>query len=346
MATAFRDQIRLAFSYAGKRQTTVGTALANGEMTKTMTATLITSSREVREKFFMNCDNQTMRRIEATSRLMRATLEFDASPHLAAIFLAGAMGTTAAPTGTDPLTHAITMLPASTRELTYHTFIIGHDDGTGEAWGWHDVVFDRVRLEASAGSDSVWKCTVDMVGNAARTSKTSWTWPACVDEDPANLYDGTLTIDSVAYIDTTKSIFCEYSNGVLTNDAPFVAGALDWKRGLRSPVRGYTIGASIIGTDRPGDTLATKTRANSDVGTVVATTTLRIGTAGNGITITAPSAYLSAEGATQSYYGEAEEGVLNVRIRPLGVAGDATSPINASAVIPLALQSTQLEVAG
>jgi hypothetical protein len=44
--------------------------------------------------------------------------------------------------------------------------------------------------------------------------------------------------------------------------------------------------------------------------------------------------------------GEAEEGVLNVRIRPLGVAGDATSPINASAVIPLALQSTQLEVAG
>ena len=35
---SFRDQIRLAFSYAGKRQTTVGTALANGEMTKTMTA--------------------------------------------------------------------------------------------------------------------------------------------------------------------------------------------------------------------------------------------------------------------------------------------------------------------
>ena len=343
---AFRDQIRLAFSLAGKRQTTVGTALANGEMTATMTATLITASREVREKFFMNCDNQTLRRIEATSRLMRATIEFDASPHLAAIFLSGAMGTTAAPTGTDPKTHVITMLPASTRELTYHTFIIGHDDGTGEAWGWHDVVFGRVRLEASAGGDSVWKCTVDMVGNAARTSKTGWTWPACVDEDPANLYDGTLTINATAYILTSKSIFCEYDNGVLTNDAPFVAGALDWTRGLRSPVRGYTLGAAILGTDRPGDALATLCRANSDVGTVVSDSSVRIGTATNGLTIEAPSAYLSAEAATQAYYGEAEEAVLNVRIRPLGVSGDATSPLNATAVLPNAQQSTQLELPG
>lgn len=342
---SFRDQIRLAYSSSFKRQTTVGTALANGEMDKTMTATLISPSREVREKFFMNCDNQTLRRIEATSRLFRATIEFDMSAHLGTGFLAGAMGVTAAPTGTDPLTHGITMLPASVRELTYHTFIIGHDDGTGEAWGWHDVVFGRWRAEASSGADSVWKCTVDMVGNAARVSKTSWTWPVCVDEDPANLYDGVLTLDGVQYIDTTKSIFCEYDNGVLTNDAPFVAGSLDWKRGLRSPVRGYTLGAAILGTDRPGDTLATKTRVANDVGTVVADSTLRIGSATNGITIEAPSGYLSAEAATQSYYGEAEEGVLNVRVRPLGVAGDTTSPLNALAVIPNAQQSTQFEVA-
>lgn len=337
--TAFRDQIRLAFNPDFKRQTTVGTALANGLMTATMTATAVTPAREVRTKAFMNCDNQTLRRLEATSRLTRMTIEFDASPHLAAGFLAGAMGVTAAPTGTDPKTHGISMLPASVRELTYHTFIWGHDDGTGEAWKYSDVVFDRVRLEASAGADSVWRCTVDMLGNASRTSVTSWTWPACVDEDPANLYDGTLTISATSYMDTCKSLFCEYSNNVLSSDAPFVAGSLDWKRGLRSPVRGYTIGASIIGTDRAGDTLAALTQANSDVGTAAASS-FRMGTAGNGLTISVASGYVSAEGNTQSYYGEAEEGVLNIRIVPL-----TTTPMTASAVLPAAQQTIQMETA-
>jgi len=339
MATAFRDQIRLAFNPDFKRQTSVGTALANGLMTATMTATTVSPQREVRTKAFLNCDNQTLRRMEATSRLMRMTIEFDASPHLAAGFLSGAMGVTAAPTGTDPLTHAITMLPASTRELTYHTFIWGHADGTGEAWKYSDVVFDRVRIEASAGADSVWRCTVDMIGNASRSSVTSWTFPSCIDEDPANLYDGTLTINAVDYMPTCKSLFCEYSNGVLTNDAPFVGNSLDWKRGLRSPVRGYTIGAAIIGTDRAGDTLAALTQANNDIGTAVASS-FRMGTAGNGLTVTVASGYVAAEGNTQSYYGEAEEGVLNIRIVPL-----TTTPMSASAVIPLALQAIQLETA-
>ena len=336
---AFRDQIRLAFNPDFKKQTTAGTALANGLMTATMTATAVTPQREVRMKRFYNCDNQTLRRMEATSRLMRMTIQFDASAHLSAGFLAGAMGVTAAPTGTDPLTHGITMLPASTRELTYHTFIWGHDDGTGEAWKYSDVVFDRVRIEASAGADSVWTCTVDMVGNAARTSVTSWTWPTCIDEDPANLYDGTLTINAVQYIDTAKSIYCEFSNGVLTNDAPFVAGSLDWKRGLRSPQRGYIIGAAILGTDRAGDTLAALTQANSDVGTAVASS-FRMGAAGNGLTVTVASGYAQADGATQSYYGEAEEGVLQIMIVPL-----TSTPLSASAVLPAALQTIQMETA-
>jgi hypothetical protein len=342
----FRDQIRLAYSSSFKRQTSQGTALANGEMDKTMTATLITYSREARFKYFLNCDNQTMRRKETVSRLSRATLEFDMSPHLGAGFLAGTMGVTTAPTGTDPKSHVIKMLPASERELTLHTFIYGHDDGSGEAWGWFDVAFGKWRAQASSGQDSVWRCMVDIVGGAARTSKTGWVWPVCVDEDPANLYDGLLTLDGVQYMDTSKSIYCEYDNRPLTNDAPFVNGSLDVKRILRSPQVGYSIGASILGADRPGDTLATKCRANDDAGTIVADSTLRIGTATNGITIEAPSGYLSADGSSQSYYGEAEEGVLNVIVEPLGVAGDSTSPLNALAVIPSAQQSTQFEVAG
>ena len=92
---AFRDQIRLAFNPDFKKQTTAGTALANGLMTATMTATAVTPQREVRMKRFYNCDNQTLRRMEATSRLMRMTIQFDASAHLAAGFLAGAMDDTA-----------------------------------------------------------------------------------------------------------------------------------------------------------------------------------------------------------------------------------------------------------
>jgi hypothetical protein len=344
---AYQDQMRVAFSSAYKRQTSQGTALANGDMDATFTAALTNFERVPVFKVFRDCSNLFVRRRQIQSRYYRFTLSFDASAHQIAGFLAGAMGISAAPTGTDPLTHAITMLPPNLRELSYHTFIIGLDDGSGKAWKYKDVAIARVRVEASAGQDTTWRCTVDLVASAARTAITSWTWPVCVDEDPAKLYDGTLTINSVAYQNSLKSVFCEYNNAVFVNDAPFVAGALDVKRWLYGGAnRSYALGATILAVDESGDTLGDLLYANSDVGTSVTATSLVIGAAStNSVTILIPSADATAEDAGQSFYGEAGEATLNFLAIAKKVAGNAASPMSATAVIPLAQQATAFEVA-
>jgi hypothetical protein len=343
---AFQDQVRVAFSPTYKKQTSQGTALANGELTASFTANLIRYERVPVYKVFRDCTNLFLRRRQPQSRYYRITLEFDASAHMVGGFLAGAMGIAAAPTGVDPKTHALTMLSPAVRELSYHTLILGHEDGSGEAWKYKDVAYGRVRFEAAAGTDTSWRGTVDMVASGARTSVTGWTWPACIDEAPAVLYDGAFVVNGVDYIDQTKSLFCEYDNAVLVNDAPFVGGSLDAQRWLYGgAARGYLLGGAVIATDRPGDTLAALLYANSDVGTEVADTSVRIGSATNGVTLLMPLADATASDAGQDYYGEATEGVLNVAMLAKKVAGDAESPMSATAVIPNAQQSTAFEVA-
>jgi hypothetical protein len=343
---AFRDQIRLGYNAAFLKQADATTLLADGDIDTTLTATLISPSREVRSQFYLDCSNQYLQRRVTVARLRRMTIELLGSPHLIGGFLAGCMGTAAAPTGTDPKTHAITMIGPSVRELPYFTFMVGLEDGTGEAWKWGTVVVDRVALAAAAGDDSRWRMTVDLVGSGARTEVTGWTWPACSDEEPAALYDGSLTINGTDYIDTTKAVSFECANGVLTGDSPFVGGSLDAVRFLRSPQRGYTLSAAIQGVDRPGDALNDALVANSDAGTVYEDTALVIGVAAsNGVTINIPEGYHAAEDPGQGFYGEAEEAVLNLRVDPTKVAGDANSPVSASVVIPSAQQSTAYLVA-
>lgn len=343
---AYRDQRRVAFSSSYKRQTSQGTALLNADMDASFTANLIRCERVLAVKALRDCSNLYLRRRQLLSHYYRITLEFDLSPHQGAGFLAGAMGIAAAPTGTDPKTHAITMLPPSSRELPYHTLIIGHDDGTGEGWKYKDIAYARVRAEAAAGTDPIWHGTVDMYASASRTSVTAFTWPTCIDEAAAALYDGAFTINGTDYIGSTKSIFCEYNNAVFVNDAPFVAGSVDVKRWLYgNENRTYVLGGEVLATDRPGDTFSALLYANNDIGTEVASTSMRIGTSSNGLTISVPLADATAEDAGQGYYGEAGEATMTTLIVAKKVAGNAASPMSATAVIPNATQSTAFEVA-
>jgi hypothetical protein len=344
---SYGDQMRVAFSSAYKRQTSQGTALLNADMDATFPAALTAFRRVPVFKVIPDCSNLFIRRRQIVSHYYAFTLEYDASPHQMAGSFAATMGLSAAPTGTDPLTHAITMLPPTLRELSLHTFIIGMEDGSGKAWKYKDVAYARTRVEAHAGTDTTWRCTTDLLASAARTAVTGWTWPTCVDEDPAKLYDGSLTINGVDWKNSTKSIFCEYNNAVFVNDAPFVAGSLEVKRWLYGAEnRSYVLGATILGADQSGDTLGDLLYANNDVGTSVTNTALVIGAAStNSLTINVPLADATVEDAGQGFAGEAREAALNFIAVPKKAAGNAASPMSATAVIPAAQQATAFEVA-
>lgn len=344
---AFRDQIRFAYSSTYKKQTTQGTALADGEMDVSLTAAVISPTREARMLFLRDCSNQFLRRKETVARLRRLTLEIPgASAHMIGGFGAAALGTAAAPTGTTTKTHALTMIGPSVRELSLHTFVVGHEDGNSEAWKWYDVAVDSFSIRSSAGDDTTWTLIVNLVGSANRTEMTGWTFPACVDETPAKLYDGDFSINGTSYIDSTKSLALAYSNGILTNDAPFVGGSLDVKRLLRSAVRTYSINAAVLGSDRPGDALNDILVANNDAGTETDDIIVEIGAAAtNGVTCTVPTGYVSVEDQSEGYYGEAEESVLNVLVEPTKEAANAASPLSLTVAVPAAEQTPAFEVA-
>jgi hypothetical protein len=344
---AFYDQRRIAFSPSYEKQTSQGTALANGKMTGVFRATTVQVQRVLGTKIFRDCTNLYLRRRHATSLFFRIIIEFEASAHQIAGLVAGAMGIANAPTGTDPKTHALYMLPPSVRELSLHTFIVGHDDASGEGYKYHDAAIARIRGDATSGpGGGYWRCQADIVASGDRTAVTGWTWPSCIDEDPARLEDGTYLIGATDYIDQAKELFFEYDNAILVNDAPFVAGSIFPKRWLYGGAeRGYIFGGSVIGTDRPGDTLNQLLTANTHIGTEVADSAMRIGTAGNGITFAMPSADATVTDDGQGYFGEAQEGVLNTVLLAKKVDGDAESPMSATAVIPNAQQATAFEVA-
>lgn len=343
---AFADQQRFAFNKAFLKQTTQGTALVNADMNAVLPCTA-TVRRVQAIKGFPDCTNLFLRRRQLQAHYFAITLSFEGSAHVIGGFTAGCMGISAATTGTDPKTHEITMLPGSARELSLHTFIVGTDEGSGEAWKYKDACIARISNSAASGLDTAWKTTVDILASGDRAAVTGYTWPDCLDEAPAQLEDGTLVIGGSDYMDQTRAITCEFNNAVFTSDAPFVAGSKEVKRWLYgNAARSYVLSASIIATDRPGDTVAQLLYANDGVGTEETDTAMRIGTAGNGVTYKIPLCDAAADDAGQASYGEAAEQVLNFIAVAKKADGDADSPMSATAVIPSAQQATAFEVAG
>lgn len=345
-----RDQIRVAFDPLWRKQSAFGTARAQADLTSTFTATLVSHSREVRKQFFYDCSNQVMRRQVATARLRRMTIEFNGSDGNAAGaktitgFFAACAGVTAAPTGTDPKVQPIQVLPKPSRVMPVFTFRFGHEDGTSLGFIWKDVAVASVAISAAAGQDSIWRLTVNLVGNYNWAAATGTSWPACQDEAPLKLYDSSLTINAVERILTTRSIGLVLDNRPPLERTPYVAGSLDVARFWRAARRDYGLTAAIEGVEDSTDANYLLLEANSGIGTEVTSTVLRAGPVGESFTCTVPKADWSLTDAGQGYDGDpdAEEAVLNTIIMAKDVAGSADSPLNFTGTIPAAQLTQQM----
>lgn len=321
------DQLRCYFNPAFKVQTTFGTALAQSLLTKAVNA-VVEVGEDINVDEFRTCDRNYLLSRRTSSRYVRLRLTADANPHDLAGWTGMAMGNTAAASGSDPKTFPFTPLAPSQMQPPVTTLMLAHDNGndSAEARIIRDFVVDSVEAEATAGQSSKWTYTVEGFANGDWVAGNGTDLPDCSSFVPVMLKDGLVTINAIQYLSTVKRAKYFFRNKILTGDAAFTGGSVDVTRWIRSVEREWGIEADIVGYLTDGSALATDMLANDRAGTLRASS-LRIGTASNGLTVTAASGYVSPRDGGQGYAGQAREAVLQVAIVPQGstaLAGSAT----------------------
>lgn len=330
----FKTDRIIAYSPTFENQTTFGTALAQAKLTKAIRAKELKAWRTVATfKDFDDCSAQYMQSQRVTSRYQEGTFQFEGTPVTIYGWLQFVMGHSAAPTGTNPLTHAGTMLGPSERNLPVTTLRIGKNDGTDVGYIVKDVVGGSFLAESKAGRDSEILVTVKLYANCDETAATGTTWPGCYSGTPSLLSEGDFTTLGTSYIASLKQARFEFDNNVLTGDAAFTGSSVDVTRWLRGQKRTYSLAGSIVDYKSPSSALWTLLKAGNGLGTSGATS-WAIGAAGNRVTIAVPSGYVRAAETPEEDFGEAEEITLQVAAVGRKTDGDSTTPVSATGVIP------------
>jgi hypothetical protein len=336
---AFMDDIRVAYSGAGKVQSAAGTAQPQADLNVSFRAYEIRPFRVSRtERRLMNCSRSALQRKKTTTRRGELSMGFDGSPQVISVFLAYLFGT-AGSAGSDPLTHTISR--ASTRNMRLFSLRVGADNGSDVGRIYKDCAVRRMAMRASAGPDAVIQVDLDIVCSADFTPASGTTWPACYDEDPAIMSDGDLVVGGVSKIDILQGFNLAIDPGLALGIDPFV-NSIDVTRIRRSAETIFDF--TYQQTGFPADADYEDATDNDNVGTSTSVA-LTIGPSGNRVTITFPVAYVGLDDEQVSGFGELNETALNMRVDPRDVDGDANSVAAVSAVIPAADQAAAFLVA-
>lgn len=331
---ARQSDLYIAYSPTWKKQTNIATARSLSDLTKVRPARPlrnehVRTEKNVRDVF--DCSGQFLRKRKVLNQLGRLNIEVDAVPDDLTGAFAAALGVTTAPTGSGPFTHAIAMLGKTAYQLPFFTFLVGFADGTDDGMIFQSAVLNRL-LISGAGLDDL-TVREEWVGYAPVANPDPFTWPACNDTDPLNIYDGALSIageDRFSGADsnhTTRSFEFEINNNIITDDDAFPTAVLNPKRLERAPQRTFALRWKVEGEE--GDTVHGQMTAGA--GTDVPFS-LRVGATTNGVTVTCPHSLLTIDGnAEQTFEGSANRAALNAVLLPLMNAG--VLPFSVTAVI-------------
>lgn len=330
MPSPRRSLLRIAYSPVGAKQTAWDTPLANGVITAVVNARTpnhIEPVERVEELF--DCTGQYLTGEQVLSRYARLTLDLEVDINSLACFVALGSGVAAAPSGTGPYTHGITPLGPTVYALPVSTLIIGFADGVDPGIKWQNVAVNSWLV---SGRDSErLNARIELIGSGNLIAASGYTFPDCSQYTPLKMTDGAATLDGENLLSgtdpnhTLRRFEWRHNNNILINDDPFPLAALDIKRLERADVRDWGLRLGIEG--RLNDTLHTKAKSRLTVAS-----SMRIGSATNGIIITTPSGLLKQDGTPQEFAGEANRGVLALAHRPLRIPGDATTPYTVSIV--------------
>lgn len=335
----FATDIAVEISGTGKVQADAATVQPEADLNLRLNAQEIRPFRVVvQRREILTCNRRGLMRRRTTTRHGEMTWRMEATPKLIALMFAWWAGTAAAPTGTDPKTHLISL--SSSRVARYFSAKVGFADGSDGRF-YRLCSINDIRLSATQGTDAVWQMDVDIVCAADYTADTTTTWGACYDKDPAILSEGAFTINGTSYQSVLQEIALNFVGAIAKGSDPFLNSidAQRWRRGSRL---GYGMTASFAGDT--SHALYTAGAANGNNGTEYPVI-VRIGPAGDGITFTYPAALVSLQEDQLSFFGELEESSIALMIDPTTDEADATTPLTAAAVLPLAQQSPAFLVA-
>lgn len=229
------------------------------------------------------------------------------------------------------LTHAITRLVGYTLPMT--TLYIGFRGSDKQPVIFKNVVVNSIRVRGVT-RESV-KATIEFLGSAELDYATGFTTPECYDIYPMRFGDCQMSIGGVDYIAANQAREFEYffQNSVVPQ---FDGQGVYSTRHERADYRDCQFSFWVLG--EPGDALYELAAART-----VLEHFIRVGPAGRHVKYTAPSSITKLATQGIRFSGDPSESEISVIGRPKKVAGNNSTPVNATAVVKI--QETLLDFA-
>lgn len=314
-----RSQLKVAYAPGFTVQSGFGVPLDSSLLTKVLT--IREGGQSHIEPIFKtedlnDCTTQYLLDLIILHRLARLTLDLEVDQEVLGGLLGLALGTTAGP--------VITMLGPTAFVLPATTLIVGFDDEDDLGIVLSDAVVESITLTARV--DQKFQCKVVFIGRGDMLAADGFSFPDCDLIDPLRFdQDALFTWNAIEYIDETRAFEFTYSNNVPINDFPFSVGSVDLSRALeRGDKRQYNVSWTVTG--EIGDDLASQAIT---VPPTHHTLSVRIGSATEGIEISAADAMIRPGSPYQDFDGEVSLAVLKLVLTPTRIPGDNSTPITA-----------------
>jgi hypothetical protein len=184
-------------------------------------------------------------------------------------------------------------------------------------------------LRVTSRSRQPVRATVELVGSADLQDASGFVMPACQDITAIRFGDCGLTLNGVDYmaLNIMREFEFSYANNIPTDEFAFTGQGLDITRVERADRRPSGISIGIIG--EPNDARDLLAKAHTIMPGV-----LRIGPAGNDVTVNVPQGAYKRDRPLVRPEGNPPEAVLRHILQPRKVSVDANTPLNVVAHVP------------
>lgn len=320
MTTKRGSQSLLAIPGTGKRQPDFDTAMLPADINFLFPDTAKTFYKfDQQWEDVLDCSQQELFARLKTGEIGDIAISFDATPKIVALLAAYGLGVAAAPSGTNPYTHALTELPLDSYQPPVFSAIFGFRGGADPLL-LSGAVLNSFSLSGKARQKVTGQANIKF---AKAEVLTPYSFPACVNQVALRFNDTKLTADGVDLAALLRSWDFSYDNKVLTDDHAYTNASTSPTRLERADRRERKINYAILGDNSDAAYLAAEAGDQAPL-------VLSLGTTPNAVTFTAPNAELELDGG-----GLAKDGAVgetNIKIAGMPMMNGVAMPLSASVI--------------
>lgn len=320
MSTKRASQSLLAIPGAGKRQSDFETAMDPADITFLFPDTAKTFYKldQTREDV-LDCSGQELYARLLLGEIGDISVAFDATPKIIALLAAYGLGVAAAPSGTNPYTHALTELPFEVFQGPAFSAVFGFRGGSDPLL-LRGCNLNSFSLSGKARQKVTGQANIKF---AEAEVIEDFTFPACVNEIALRFQDTALTVDGNNQAALLRSWDFSYDLKLLTDDHAYTNADTHPTRLERSDRRERRINYAILGDN--SDAAYAAAEAGDQAPLV-----LGLGASPNKVTFTAPNAQLELDGGGLAKDGQAGE--TNIKVAGMPMMNGVALPLSASVI--------------